>query len=1260
MRITQTNRARLLAAAAGVSLVFYYGNAPAQAEPDSSNESSTSTSDSADDSDDNDDNDDHSANDGDDNNGDDDNTTGTPDDANGTDDDGGEPSPAVENNNENHDTQPTHEPNPGAQQTDPGPNVTNTPSVEHDPNPGPPPPSPVETPETIPTSTEIVAPKISENTEAPRTEPDADPAPPPDPAAVPTPKDATSVNDQPGPAGNSPEAALARMNDQPAALFLTAAPDHTTTPSAGTPHSLPWRSQSAASLFVLLGFPLLGGGPTTPANPASWTLLWWVRRHQHHWHNEAPALDPSTPTSDANGHWTGDLNGTDRDDDPITYMIVSEPGRGTVTIHSDGTYTYTPDPDFAAAGGTDQFVVAASDGAGRHHHHFAIPFWLGHSDHSTTSTVTVVLPAGQVNTDPIATQTGPTVTDSVNGTISGSVLFDDPDGDTVTTGISGVLPGASPNTYTTAKGGTLTWDPTTGSYTYTPTLAARIASTLTDATDEDRTDTFVLTADDGNGGVTPVTVTVPITSPYSSGQLTVPGSQVDETVIDPDGNAYITTHANDISTWVTVVRPDGTTVTTAPIAGGPSQGIHGVVFSPYETAYQVTTVSTTVAHVSRSQTTITRIASDGTVTSSEPIVGYPEGDLQFDEIGKAYLPTSQKDVVGGPTYTYVTVVDPDGTITTSEPVVGQAGRLVMTDGHVYVAATDDDGTRLYEIGENAELTLLAQLLDGIGGFPWTENGGAIYFGRNHGDPAVEPVATFVVWHPDGTMSPYYLPGWISSVQVNDAGVAHVTSSSSDTVYLSAVDADDHLMTVVLPGASNGIPLIGPDGKLYAAIRDDSTGETTVVVVAPDGTWQPVSLRTYGATVWSSPNGDLLVVGTDEVGGGHQTTVTTHHADGQFTESSPIAGLPSQVTFDEAGNAYLTVETADSNNVTSVSLAVVTPDGTTRVSEPIQGQSRGEPAIAPDGTAYLALQRFDQQTSMATTILVAVHPDGSSAVVDEFSGYPTQGPTTGSDGDILLVTNEGGRSTIRVVRIASNDAMSGTPNAAPVVDPNTSPSIENTDSGTGAVSGSVAGTVTDDDVLSYLTADPQVELDPDTGGFVFTPTAQQRHDAAATDDVVEHTFSVVVADPSGASTVVAVTVPIDPANEVPESTGQTAGNTDLATGVVSGNLSDVVSDADGDTLTYIGISNGSTSNGGTVTVEPDGTFTYTPTPEMRHAAASDTATDDDKFDTFTVTVDDGHGGLEETVVTVAVAPANESPSTTTEVAGTGTVTGTQSQ
>lgn len=59
MRITQTNRARLLAAAAGVSLVFYYGNAPAQAEPDSSNESSTSTSDSADDSDDNDDNDDN-------------------------------------------------------------------------------------------------------------------------------------------------------------------------------------------------------------------------------------------------------------------------------------------------------------------------------------------------------------------------------------------------------------------------------------------------------------------------------------------------------------------------------------------------------------------------------------------------------------------------------------------------------------------------------------------------------------------------------------------------------------------------------------------------------------------------------------------------------------------------------------------------------------------------------------------------------------------------------------------------------------------------------------------------------------------------------------------------------------------------------------------------------------------------------------------------------------------------------------------------
>ena len=66
-----------------------------------------------------------------------------------------------------------------------------------------------------------------------------------------------------------------------------------------------------------------------------------------------------------------------------------------------------------------------------------------------------------------------------------------------------------------------------------------------------------------------------------------------------------------------------------------------------------------------------------------------------------------------------------------------------------------------------------------------------------------------------------------------------------------------------------------------------------------------------------------------------------------------------------------------------------------------------------------------------------------------------------------------------------------------------------------------------------------------------------------------------------------------------------------------------SDPDGDNVTY-------TVTGepgkGSVIVNADGAFTYTPTNAARHNAAAATATEIDKQDTFTVALDDGHGGV----------------------------------
>ncbi|WP_179475271.1 Ig-like domain-containing protein [Mycolicibacterium vinylchloridicum] len=137
--------------------------------------------------------------------------------------------------------------------------------------------------------------------------------------------------------------------------------------------------------------------------------------------------------------------------------------------------------------------------------------------------------------------------------------------------------------------------------------------------------------------------------------------------------------------------------------------------------------------------------------------------------------------------------------------------------------------------------------------------------------------------------------------------------------------------------------------------------------------------------------------------------------------------------------------------------------------------------------------------------------------------------------------------------------------------------------------------------------------------------------------VIHSFAVNLGLSGPDTTSTLVVVDVAATNQPPVVNGYTA-STSAGTGTVAGQMR--AADSNNDNLDFSGPT--TSALGGSVTVNPDGSFTYVPTAEIRHAAAAVNASDAVKADSFTVTVSDGYGGTASTRVDVAVSPANGNP------------------
>ena len=78
--------------------------------------------------------------------------------------------------------------------------------------------------------------------------------------------------------------------------------------------------------------------------------------------DQIPVAQDSTMETYKNLPNQGKLNATDPEGQPLTYTVVRQPKRGSVTVGEDGSFTYTPKKNKV---GVDSFTFTATDPAGK-------------------------------------------------------------------------------------------------------------------------------------------------------------------------------------------------------------------------------------------------------------------------------------------------------------------------------------------------------------------------------------------------------------------------------------------------------------------------------------------------------------------------------------------------------------------------------------------------------------------------------------------------------------------------------------------------------------------------------------------------------------------------------------------------------------------------------------------------------------------------------------------------------------------------------
>ena len=947
-------------------------------------------------------------------------------------------------------------------------------------------------------------------------------------------------------------------------------------------------------------------------------------------------------------------NDSDVDGDSLAVSVVSDVSHGTLTLNSDGSFTYQPDSGFS---GTDTFTYEVNDG----------------TVDSSAATVTIAVSAAPVA---VADSYSVDEDDTLTVPVADGVLDNDTDadGDTLTAAI-----------VSQASHGTVTLN-TDGSFVYTPDG------------DYHGTDTFSYKANDGTHDSQTATVTITVNSindvPVAvadsydmqvGGTLTV---DADQGVLDNDTDAD-----DDTLTAVVVTQPSHGTLSLnsdGSFTYLPDAGYNGEDTFTYkandgtdDSAAATVTIDVNAVPVATDDSytvdedgALTKDAAGGvlandtdadsdtlTVTVVDQV---SHGTLALNANG-SFTYTPDANYHGTDTFTYKANDGTDDselatvTITVNSvndvPVSADDSYDIEVGGTLTVAAeagvlandtdADEESLTAVVVTQPAHGTLA---LDSDGSFTYTPDAG--YYGDD----------TFTYKANDGTADS---PSATVTINVNAVPVVvddsysvdedgTLTKDATNGVLANDSDDDGETLTVaVVTQPSHGTVTLNANGSFTYTPNADYHGTDTFTYKANDGTHDsdeatvtvtvnsiedvPVAV----ADSYSVPvNGQLIVnessgvLANDSDGDGDALTPTvvtqpTHgtlslNADGSF-EYTPDADYHGADSFAYRVNDGTTDSTQATVTINvNTSAAVVDDSYSTTVNT----------ALVVD--AATGLLTNDSDVNDDTLAVTVVTQPSHGSLTYNTDGSFTYTPTTdyhGADSFIYTVDDGYGPSAEATVSIDVN--------AIPSVADDSYSVDEDEELSVDIVGGVLANdSDADDDTLTVTVVNEpthgDLTLNPD-GSFTYTPDADYNG---------SDSFSYKANDGTHDSVAASVTITVVAVADAPQAEDDVytvlPGNT--LTVLVGDGLLANDTDADGDGLTVTIVDQPSE---GTLTPNSDGSFSYVPDQDFHGA------------DTFTYKANDGSADSEIATVTINVNAAPSAASDAYSVAEDGELTVTAS-